>query len=200
MHSPDDTSRQIGDLIRFGTVETVEGATVTVRDGDVVSPPLPWVTLSGGWILWIAPTVGQQVTLLCPSGDIEGAIVLNGLYSTAFPPPAEGLTAALQAPDGARFAYDPETNQLMFDLLAGAMTVLAAAGIELTAPVKITGDVEVTGAVTITGDIEVAGKIKATDEITSDTDVKAGLISLKNHPHPYPDPLIPGRTAKPVAA
>lgn len=177
MHSPDDTSRQIGDLIRFGTVETVDGATVTVRDGEVVSPPLPWVTLSGGWILWIAPTKGQQVTLLCPSGDIEGAIVLNGLYSKAFPPPAEGLTAALQSPDGARFAYDPETQQLMFDLLSGAMKVLAAAGIELTAPVKITGDVEITGKLSITGDVDVTGDTELTGALnaTGNTDLNGNL-------------------------
>ena len=46
-------------------------------------------------------------------------------------------------------------------------------------------DIEILGNLKVTGNIEVEGSIQATDEITSDTDVKTGSISLKNHVHPY---------------
>ena len=46
-------------------------------------------------------------------------------------------------------------------------------------------DIEILGNLKVTGNIEVEGSIQATDEISSDIDVKAGTISLKNHVHPY---------------
>ena len=46
-------------------------------------------------------------------------------------------------------------------------------------------DIEILGNLKVTGNIEVKGSIQATDEISSDTDVKAGSISLKTHVHPY---------------
>ena len=46
-------------------------------------------------------------------------------------------------------------------------------------------DIEILGNLKVTGNIEVEGSIQATDEISSDTDVKTGSISLKTHVHPY---------------
>ncbi len=46
-------------------------------------------------------------------------------------------------------------------------------------------DIEISGNLKVTGNIEVKGSIQATDEISSDTDVKTGSISLKTHVHPY---------------
>ena len=46
-------------------------------------------------------------------------------------------------------------------------------------------DIEISGNLKVTGNIEVEGSIQATDEISSDTDVKTGSISLKSHVHPY---------------
>ena len=46
-------------------------------------------------------------------------------------------------------------------------------------------DIEILGNLKVTGNVEITGSIQATDEISSDIDVKAGTISLKNHVHPY---------------
>ena len=46
-------------------------------------------------------------------------------------------------------------------------------------------DIEILGNLKVTGNIEVEGSIQATDEISSDTDVKTGSISLKTHVHQY---------------
>ena len=46
-------------------------------------------------------------------------------------------------------------------------------------------DIEISGNLKVAGNIEVEGSIQATDEISSDTDVKTGSISLKTHVHPY---------------
>ena len=46
-------------------------------------------------------------------------------------------------------------------------------------------DIEILGNLKVTGNVEITGSIQAKDKISSDTDVKTGTISLKNHLHPY---------------
>ncbi|TGM87954.1 baseplate assembly protein [Leptospira licerasiae] len=70
--------------------------------------------------------------------------------------------------------------------------------IEIESDVSIKGDITIEGTTTQTGDFNLTGEIKATEEISSDTDVKAGQISLKTHPHQYnPGPLPPAPTGPP---
>lgn len=167
MRYNDDIPGLIGDLIRKGLIDTVDldADLATVRIGDVVSPPLRWVTIVGGWIVRIPPTVGASVCILCPDGDIEAAIILNGLHTDVFPPLGLGAMAALKAPDNTLFSYDPDTHTLTLDLAAGKLVIKAPA------------DVEITGTVNITGDVAVTGKIEATDDVTADG------ISLTGHVH-----------------
>ncbi len=83
-----DPDRTIGALLRVGTVQSVdlEAGKVIVAMGDQTTPLIDWLMLVGDTTLWIPPTVGQQVLVLAPEGDIEQAMVLNGLPSSAFAP------------------------------------------------------------------------------------------------------------------
>lgn len=162
MRASDDPSGLIGDLIRKGTIDSVDlgSARATVRCGDIVSPPIAWLELAGATRSWFPPSVGEQVVLLCPEGDISGSIFLRGLSSNRFPALGDGKRCLIEFEDGAVIAYDPEAHHLDIILPAGA-----------------TGTIEADGGLRIKGDIELDGKLTASD------DVLAGSISLKNHKH-----------------
>ncbi|MFA7597667.1 MAG: phage baseplate assembly protein V [Novosphingobium sp.] len=161
MEDEDDLAGKIGDLIRLGLVLSVdlgEGLAV-VQCGDVESPPCPWIELAGQFRSWRPPSVGEQVLLVCPEGDIAAGVIVRGLFSDSFPAPAADENHHFHGPDG--------------------LTIkLTGDGIEIAAP----GDVK------ITGDVKVTGKITATNIITSDVDViarpgTARAVSLVRHMH-----------------
>lgn len=138
MQDEDDIPGLIGDLIRIGIIDAVDldGATATVRAGDVLSPPLPWMEWAGAFRSWAPPTAGEQVLLLCPEGDIAGGVILRGLFSNSFPAPGSGANPEIHGP-------------------AGLVITLTGDGVEITAPggVTITGDVDVTGTITASADV-----------------------------------------------
>ena len=161
MESDADILGKIGDLIRIGLVLSVDlsAGLAVVQIGDITSPPCPWLELAGQFRTWMPPSEGEQVLLLCPEGDIAGGVILRGLFSSSFPPPASDSDHHFEGPDG--------------------LTIkLTGNGVEIVAP----------GNVQITGDVKVAGKITATDIITSDIDVIALVgtpaeVSLVRHMH-----------------
>lgn len=152
----DDIPGLIGDIIRLGTIEAVSlgAASATVRSGDVVSPPLPWLEMAGAFRAWTPPTVGEQVLILSPEGDIAGAVILRGLNCAAFPAPASDENPAIHGPDG-----------LVIRLTGDGIEIMAPGGVTIEGPVDITGDVSVTGTITATEDVIADG------------------ISLKSHTH-----------------
>lgn len=167
-----ETDRLIGDLLRVGLVESVdlEAGKAVVSFGDQTTPPSDWLMQVGNTTVWIPPTVGQQVLVLCPEGDVDQAVILNGLPSSAFAPLFLGLQNAIRFEDGAQVTYDPE---------AAKLDVQTPGQVDITAPggVTITGDTTITGDVTITGDASVSKTLTAT------TDVVGGGKSLKGHRH-----------------
>lgn len=134
----DDLPGLLGDLLRFGTVATVDlaAATATVACGDVVSPPLHWLQWAGEFRLWSPPSAGEQVLLICPEGDIAGGVILRGLNSAAFPAPGSDANPQLHGKDG-------------------LIITLTGDGLQITAPggVTIDGDVNVTGTITASEDV-----------------------------------------------
>lgn len=173
MGTSDDIPGLIGDLLRVGVVESVAlaDATVTVRAGDIVSPPCPWLELAGAFRSWTPPSVGEQVVLLCPEGDIAHSIALRGLFSTAFPAPLDDARGRLLMPDGTTIDYDPEGHVLAIALASGSVTINAPHG------VAITGDVTISGNASIVGNLDVSGTATGTE------DVIGGGKSLKSHKH-----------------
>jgi phage baseplate assembly protein V len=177
MDQSSDIPRQIGDLIRLGRIASVDlaAARCTVRVGDdLVTAGVPWLANSAGAIsAWSPPSEGEQVVLLCPEGDIEAAVALPGIFSTAFPAPsAEGSRHLVKYPDGAVVYYDFDAHELGAVLPAGGkVAVMAPDGVEITGPLKVSGNLEVTGHA------DVHGAVNASE------DVFAHGVSLKNHTH-----------------
>lgn len=167
-----DAHDMISDMVRFGKVEAVADGHATVSFGDILSPPLRWVTLAGLFALYCPLSVGQQVIVLCPDGDITGALILGGIPCDAFPLPGGGLKIVLKMPDGTVITYDATAHTLTIALAAGGKVIASApSGFEFTGDSKFIGD------------ITLQGKLDATGRVHSDDDVTAAAISLKTHKH-----------------
>jgi len=159
-----ELDRRISNLIRIGTIDQAdyEAAKVRVRAGDMLTCWIPWLTLRAGLdVNWHAPEVGEQVLVLSPSGELNQAVVLAGLFQTAYPQPVNTKEKHhAKYKDGAVIEYDRAEHHLKAILPAGATVELIA-----------DGGIAVTGNITLTG------------TLTASVDVIADGISLHNHKH-----------------
>ena len=181
MGMSDDIPRQLANLIRFGTVHAVAGKRVQVKLGGLLTRPLPWLaTRAGTTKTWAPPDIGEQVMVLSPNGDVGAGVAIGGIFCDAFDVPSEAHadTVVMAFGDGAVVLYDRAAHVLRATLPAeGHVAVTAPGGITLTGHVAIDGELSVSQAATF------AQTVHASQAITSDADVKAGAISLTNHPH-----------------
>jgi phage baseplate assembly protein V len=173
MSDPADLQRLLGDMLRLGTVASVDlpGGTCRVTIGDLETSDIPWLTgAAGDTHIWCPPSVGEQVLVLAPEGDTLGALVMRGLPSDANPAPGDTRRVVVTFADGAKLAYDPEAQRLDVQLPAGGTAQLLC-------------DVEIQGKLKVTGDVALEAKLHAAGEIASDTQVKAGSVALTSHKH-----------------
>jgi len=177
MDFPADFARLLENLIQYGTVTTVDldAARVRVTAGEVVTDWIPWLTGRAGRsrATWSPPSVGEQVILLCPSGDPKRGICLPSVFSldNAAPDPVNPDENHVDVySDNAVISYNAATHALTAQLPAGATVLIVADG-----GMKFQGDVDIDGA------LKVSKTIHADDVIDSSADVKAGNISLAHH-------------------
>lgn len=183
-----ELARRLENLLREGVVASVDhsAGVCTVKSGELLTRPVKWIAARAGDArTWWAPSVGEQVMLLCPGGELGRAVVLPAIYSTASPRPDGADTAQVTSyPDGALVSYDPVAHQLTATLPEGGKADITAPG-----GVHITGDTLITGKLNVTGDTDLGAKLHvASDttvdaELTASTDVVGGGISLKSHKH-----------------
>lgn len=169
-----DTSRSLSNLLRFGHIAEVLGPTCRVQSGGLLTDYISCFAPCGGeHNAWCPLSIGEQVLLLCPEGDIANAVALRGLHSAAFPAPSTDPSLHVQVfPDGTQLHYDSEAHTLGVILTAGGnVDITAASGLTLHGPLTVTG------AVTLNGDATCAGTV------TAEGDVTAAGTSLRNHVH-----------------
>ena len=199
-----DLLRLLQNLIRLGTIAEVKGAKARVRLGPMLTTEwLNWATpRASSTRTWSAPTVGEQVIVFSPGGDLTRGVILPALYSQEFDAPESSPNVhTTHYPDGAVVQYDHAAHALTATLPGGTATITADK-VTSNAPSTIcTGDLTVMknlivkqsttveGATTLNGGVnakagaaggvamDVQGTIKASD------DVLAGAISLAKHPH-----------------
>lgn len=115
-----DLLRRLDNLIRLGTVHSVDLAEARVRltIGGLTTSWLPWLTHRAGTTRhWSAPTVGEQVIVLSPGGDLAAGVALSGIYSDTAPAPSVNASEHLTVyPDGTRIAYDHSNATLTLDV------------------------------------------------------------------------------------
>ena len=177
----EDIPADIAQLVRIGTVTVVDlvEARCIVRYGDpdedepAETPPIRWLqSRAGATRSWSPPTIGEQVLILAPDGQIGSAIALAGIVQDAFPSLGWQSEQGFEFSDGAKITYDPERSALSAMLPAGATALVEApGGITLRGPLTVEGDVTIDGAATATGKVEAGG------------DMIASGISLTNHTH-----------------
>lgn len=161
-----DSDRPIADLVREGVIKSIDlnAGKAVVRMGDILTPPIDWLDSYGETIIWNPPSIGEQVVVLCPEGDIERALIARGLPSSTFAHLFLGSSVGIQFKDGARITYDPKASVLDFQL---------PGSVQITAP----------DGVVIKADVRIEGNLNATGVIKGDVDVVGGGKSLKDHPH-----------------
>lgn len=190
MRKRDEQPDELEELLRIGTVKSVDHATgkVVVTIGELETDEIRWAERRGGGTkTWSPPSVGEQMLLFCPSGEMAGAVAIASIPSEANPYPGNSKRELVTFEDGAELAYDPEAHRLDVTLPDGATIFVTSTGgvtidctdggLTITAP---TGGVTIDasdGGVAITGDLSVDGEITATGDVIADT------ISLQNHTH-----------------
>lgn len=171
-----DLNRLLENLIRFGTIAEVQHKPprVKVRTGGITTTWLPWLAWRAGADQeWDPPTVGEQVVLLSPSGQLANGVAITGIFSDAIP--ANGDRAGLHRrtyADGAVIEYDSVAHHLSATLPGGGTTDLIS-----------TGGIHIVGDITHEGNYTQTGNQNVTGEVTVSIDVVAADISLVKHVH-----------------
>ena len=133
-----DLQRRLANLFRVGKIAEVNRSTgrVKVSFQGVTSAWLPWMTSRAGAVKdWNPPSVGEQVVVCSPSGELEAGFIMPGsIYYDGNPAP------------------DTRENVHKLTLPAGGSYEISIGGMTLT----IAG-----GKLTLNGDIEVTGDVKA---------------------------------------
>ena len=177
----EDIPADLAALIRIGTVTSVDlaQARCTVRYGDPddedpgETPPIRWLTgRASNTRSWSPPSVGEQVVLLAPDGQIGNAVALPGIVQDAFPPPGSTTTELIEFADGAVVSYDPEAHALRATLPAGGTAEIDAPG-----GITLRGPVAIEGALSVSEDVAVAGQVDAQGDVVGDG------VSLRSHVH-----------------
>jgi phage baseplate assembly protein V len=169
-------------LIRIGTIAEVKGAKVRVRLGPTLTTEwLKWATRrAGSTRTWSAPTVGEQVIVFSPGGDLTRGVILPALYSREFDAPESSDSIHItHYPDGAVVQYDHAAHALTA-LLPGGTATITADKVTSNAPSTIcTGDLTVmknlivmqsatvSGATALNGGLALAvqGTVKISEDV-----------------------------------
>ncbi|GHT97218.1 baseplate assembly protein [Alphaproteobacteria bacterium] len=75
-----DLFRRVANLIRIGKISEIDGSQVKVEIGKVKTNWLPIVSTAGDTSCWIPISVGEQVVVLSPFGEISQSVVLRSIH------------------------------------------------------------------------------------------------------------------------
>lgn len=84
-----EVERRLAGVVRHGPIAEVDPSAGTVRldlgpstdGGRQLSPPIPYAQTAGALKAHIPPTVGQQMTMISPSGDWRQAVAMPMTWS-----------------------------------------------------------------------------------------------------------------------
>lgn len=212
-----EIDRRVANIFRIGTVYALDAANALVQVdlGDLVTDWLPWGTgRAGSTRKWSAPSVGEQVMVFSPSGELAAGIVGPSIFQDAHPAPSnnpnvDNVTFA----DGSSVNYDAGSNTLTVNVSGAGnvvvnckvATVKADTSVTLDTPMvhatknmQIDGNLGVTGAMAVQGQgasgavSTFAGSIQVTGG-----DVTADAYSLKGHHHTAQGASAPTTSAQP---
>jgi phage baseplate assembly protein gpV len=147
-----DLKRRQSNYIRPGVVASFAGgpnaivANIGTLDAPVLTHPIPLFTHGGTGKSWRPMKVGQQVTLLCPDGDLANAVALPGGFHDQNPAPSQSADedienqrgqGRLRATDTAQFLEFGSTSVEVEDgkitiSAGGVKVVVSGSGVAVT--------------------------------------------------------------------
>lgn len=149
-HIAEEKRRQ-SNYVRPGVVTSFDSKTNTIvanigtADEPVNTHAIPVFTHAGSGKSWRPLKKGQQITLLCPDGDLANAVALPGGFHDKNPAPSQSAdedieaqrgTARLRTTDAAAFLECAGTSVKVEDgkitLNAGVTLVVSADGVAIT--------------------------------------------------------------------
>ena len=96
---------------------------------------LPWLEIAaGGTSSHIPPIVGEQVDVVCESGDLTDAVIDFSTHSDKHPRPHKGPEMVIKRPNGS-----------VVITIADDKVTIKGADVEIEANVKIKGNVDIEG-------------------------------------------------------
>ena len=187
-----ELSRRLENLIRIGTIAAVNHAAAKcrVKTGGITTGWMPWFAHRAGTTRdWDPPTIGEQVMVFSPSGELAGGIALIGIYSSGNTSPSSDADEhVVDYPDGARISYNHATGALVATGIQTAI-VQSALSITLDTPyTHVTGTLEIDGLLTyhdgISGEGGGNGNVVNGSFIQSGGVLSSNDIVLHTHTHP----------------
>lgn len=190
-----DANRRLENIVRFGTVKTINPSKpiprVIVNLGDIETPEIRCLNIrSGDDSTWDMPSTNEECVVISPCGDIgPTSFVLYGFYNDDHPAPSDDLNKKIRMfADGCVIAYDIAAHHLSAVLPSGGTAVLTAdGGVTVNGDTTINGNLQVNGSTAMTGNNTVGGSqlvqgsSHSSGQFSTEADVTAGNISLKNH-------------------
>lgn len=79
-----ENDRRSANTVMIGTVSAINpgAARARVQIGDLGTPELPVGQLRAGALsFWWMPTVGEQVVVVCPSGDVAQGVIIASIFA-----------------------------------------------------------------------------------------------------------------------
>ena len=162
-----NTDRMLGDLIRYGRIDSVDFETMTATvdfDGLVVSG-LEWAkSRAGEDRSYDAPSKDEQVCVLSPSGDITQGVIAFAISQDKFPNPNKNSNPKIIYVDGTFIEYDKQSHTLTIDASRSGGTVKIKCNQALidSPATTCTGDLSVGGALAVTGNSTMSGSVAFT--------------------------------------
>jgi phage baseplate assembly protein V len=95
-----ETNRRIAALVQVGTVTSFDPQKGAVLDVGYATHSVPYGMHSGTGVDWQPLKKGQQVTLLCPSGEVSNGFVIPGGYHDQNPQPSSDAGTDIRAQRG----------------------------------------------------------------------------------------------------
>ena len=192
-NSPDQTAdlaRRLANMIRIGTIAELDHdqALCRVQTGELLTDWLNWLALRAGETShWSAPSIGEQVLLLSPSGDPAQGLVLPAVYGPTDPPSHSASAHVTRYPDGATISYDHASGALSVSGVRSA-TVQASSSCTIDCPeTVVTGNLTVQGRLTYQGGLAGSGGSGATMTgplVQTSGPLSSNGVVLDSHTHP----------------
>jgi len=112
-----ETDRRHSSAFRIGVVEEADYPAGKVRvrmSADALTGWLPFAALRAGALrVWSPPSIGEQVMIQAPAGELNQAIVLPGIYRNQFPAPSiDPMLDVMVWDDGSSVSYNRATQEV----------------------------------------------------------------------------------------